>query len=202
MSDVDTRLLMAVERLGRALRSAQQSLATETGVSVLGLQIAGILDSHPGCRVGELAAALGVRQPTVSDALNALESKGMLQREPSAHDARVVRLRLTGRGEDLAHRCERIMQRSGGSADGSVVGAPGEDRNRHPTRQGIALEVLLEEILRLQQAGLIEVNRSCPSCSHFEHGSSGSNHRCELLGVELRAYELQVDCPDHDPASI
>jgi DNA-binding MarR family transcriptional regulator len=51
--------------------------------------------------LGELAAAEQVRPPTMTRLVRALEARGLVTREPDAHDGRVVRLRATAKGRTL-----------------------------------------------------------------------------------------------------
>lgn len=52
----------------------------------------------PGATVGELAQALGLRQPNASAAIRLLVSKGLVTKEPEAADKRVVRIQPTDLG--------------------------------------------------------------------------------------------------------
>lgn len=52
----------------------------------------------PGSTVGELSAALGLRQPNTSAALRVLVGKGLVAREPDETDRRTVRIVPTGFG--------------------------------------------------------------------------------------------------------
>ncbi len=52
----------------------------------------------PGMKVSELSAALSIHQSTASNMLDKLENKGLIRRERSEQDHRVVRLYLTEHG--------------------------------------------------------------------------------------------------------
>lgn len=53
---------------------------------------------QPGSTVGELAVALGLRQPNVSAAARELQLRGLVLKEPDAADRRIVRVFPTPRG--------------------------------------------------------------------------------------------------------
>ena len=53
----------------------------------------------PGSTVGELAQALGLRQPNVSAAIGVLASRGLVVKETSPTDRRVTLVTATPRGE-------------------------------------------------------------------------------------------------------
>lgn len=57
------------------------------------------LHGHPDTTGGQLAERLQVEQPTVAKAIARMERSGFVERHPDGHDHRIVRLRLTARGE-------------------------------------------------------------------------------------------------------
>lgn len=68
------------------------------------LALLGQVLETPGTTVGQLATALGLRQPNVSAAIRVLVGKGLVVKEPSPDDRRVVRIVPTefGRSEHEA----------------------------------------------------------------------------------------------------
>ncbi|MCO8128200.1 MarR family transcriptional regulator [Acidimicrobiia bacterium EGI L10123] len=192
-ADVDRKLLDAIERLGRALRAARQRIATDLGLTTLQIEIIDRLDHLGPLPVGQLARELDVSQPTASDAVAALERKLLLERRRSPDDGRITIAGLTDTGQASADRIR----------DGLRALRPRSDDSRALDR-GTALEVLLQEILRLQEAGVITINRSCLSCRHYQPPADGNPAHCHLLDTRLETHELRVDCPDHataDPES-
>jgi DNA-binding MarR family transcriptional regulator len=102
--DVDGKVVAALERLGEVFRLLLREKARENGLSPIQ---AGFLVYllHHGVelrRVSQLAREFGLTQATVSDAVDSLEAKGFIGREPWPEDRRVVTLRLTLEGELLA----------------------------------------------------------------------------------------------------
>jgi MarR family transcriptional regulator for hemolysin len=65
---------------------------------------------------GELAAAVGVRQPTLSHHLDGLERDGLVRRERTADNRRVQRVTVTEAGEALFLR----LRRAAGAFDGRL----------------------------------------------------------------------------------
>ena len=55
-----------------------------------------------GLRVGDLAAWLGVKPPTVTQLVDALESRGLVERFADSDDRRAIRIRLSAEGRQLA----------------------------------------------------------------------------------------------------
>mgnify|MGYP001018359242 CR=1 FL=1 len=66
-----------------------------------------------GLRTGDLAAWLGVRPPTVTQLVDALESRGLVERYADSDDRRATRVRLSAEGRALADSFhERAMTES------------------------------------------------------------------------------------------
>ena len=65
---------------------------------------------------GELAEAMGIRQPTLSHHLDALERDGLVRRERTADNRRVQRVTVTEAGEALFLR----LRRAAGAFDGRL----------------------------------------------------------------------------------
>jgi DNA-binding MarR family transcriptional regulator len=187
--DLDRKVLAAVERLGRALRAARQEAATRHQLSLLGLSTVQILADGRGRRVGELAAELDVSQPTLSDSVGALHRRGIIDRRPDPADQRSTLVELTAAGAEIAAEIA-------GELRPLLAAQAGTETDRATT-----LRVLLAEIARLQDAGVITVNRSCLRCRHYLPPASRSPARCLLLDSPLTDRDLRVDCPDHEPAS-
>lgn len=59
-------------------------------------------DPEAGLRVGDLAEWLGVKPPTVSRMVDALERKGLVERCADGDDRRAIRVRLSSAGRGMA----------------------------------------------------------------------------------------------------
>lgn len=71
----------------------------------------------------DLAAAVGIRQPTLSHHLDGLEREGLVRRERSADNRRVQIVTVTEAGEALFLR----LRRAAASFDGRLRAGLGED---------------------------------------------------------------------------
>ncbi len=185
-SELDLKFIAAVDRLGRALRVARQQIATNHQLSLLQLQILEHMNALGPRRVGQLAHELDLTQPTVSDALGALEQKKIVRRSRDSNDGRATVVTLTASGATLAVAARDdlapLFRARRASSD--------ED-------QAAALAAILEEILHLQDRGVISINRSCPSCTHYQApGADGAGY-CRLLDMVLHRRDLRVDCAEH-----
>jgi DNA-binding MarR family transcriptional regulator len=189
--DLDTKLVAALERIGQALRVELRERAAQEGLTPTQAQILLHLASErpPRRRVSALAAALDVRQPTISDAVAALERKGLLERRRDRADARATNLRLTARGRAVGDRLGAWDER----ARTEVRRLPQKARER-------SLSLLLDLIAGLQRAGLVGVARTCPTCRFFRFEArphAARPHHCALLGLPLGPGDLRLDCPEH-----
>jgi DNA-binding MarR family transcriptional regulator len=83
-----------------ALRSDLQARVGRLGLH-LGQELI-LVDLHrnPGSTQAELVARMGIEQPTIAKATARMERAGFLERAGDVGDRRVVRLRLSERGEE------------------------------------------------------------------------------------------------------
>jgi DNA-binding MarR family transcriptional regulator len=190
---VDNKIVAGLERLSQALRVLLWKKTKAHALSPIQIQFLVYLRYHPNefCRVSRLARDFGLTQATVSDAVSALEAKGLLARSPSNEDGRVAVLQLTRPGERLA---AGLSQWADVVAD-QLRAFPFEEKVR-------VMQLLMHLIARLQRVGIIAVARMCLSCRFFRrdaHPGAGAPHHCQLLDITLADASLRVDCPAHTP---
>ena len=186
--DLDAKLVAAAERLGQALRVMLRREAQRHGLSPIQLQVLVQVGqrAYPK-RVGALAARFDVSAPTLSDAVAALEAKGLVVRRPAADDRRAVELELTAAGREVASRAE-------GWADGVTALAAAL-----PTADKLqAFATLTALIAGLQAEGVVSVARMCRTCRFLREGTD-TPYWCALLELPLEREDLRVDCPEHEP---
>ncbi len=193
--DVDAKLVAALERLSRVFQLLLRDAAREHGLSPIQAQFLVHLLFHDLelRRVGRLAREFDLTRATVSDAVGALERKGLVSREPWPGDGRVATLRLTPAGKALAGElstwAEVIRER--------LEGTPAEEKE-------VVLRFLMGLIGSLQRAGVISVARMCVTCRFFRpdaHPGGDAPHHCALLDAPLAVADLRTDCPEHEPAT-
>lgn len=99
--------LSVLQRFRVVIRTAQrhsQWIERQSGVTGAQLWAMQELLERPGLRVGELANLMALHQSTASNMIDKLESGGILRKERTATDQRVVRLYLTDKGEEMLGR--------------------------------------------------------------------------------------------------
>jgi DNA-binding MarR family transcriptional regulator len=187
--DVDARLAAAAERIGHAARVLLRAAAARHGLSVIQAQLLLQIAAAPAeSSIAALTSRYDVRQPTISDAVSALQRKGL-----------VVKTRQ-GRRQSLS------VTDAGASTAANLGGWDAPLRAAVDTQpeaaKGPALQLLLEVIAHLQASGVITVARSCTSCRFFRpdsYADSQQPHHCALLDRPLRQVDLRLECPEHQP---
>ena len=69
------------------------------------------ITDHPDCAMGELARSLGVRMSTATGLVDRLVQRGLVDREASRDDRRVIRIRLSARGRRAHSAIQRGVRR-------------------------------------------------------------------------------------------
>jgi DNA-binding MarR family transcriptional regulator len=192
---VERRIVASLDKLTRVYRLLLWDAAKEEGLSPLQVQFLLCLKDHPGTlrTVSALAGEFDLTKATVSEAVSALEAKGLVAREREGEDRRSRRLRVTPSGGRVARRV------AGWAAilEEHIGGFP------RGTKEAVML-FLMELIKSLFDDGVISVTRMCLACENFERnaetGDGGKLHRCRLTGKLLADAELTIGCPGHRPA--
>lgn len=97
-------------QLVRTIQAGMQNVEGSHGLSGSQLWTLWLLSAQPGLRVTELAEMQHIHPSTASNLLDKLETRGLVRRERSDTDNRVVRLYLADAGLDLAKNLPGPMQ--------------------------------------------------------------------------------------------
>jgi DNA-binding MarR family transcriptional regulator len=98
--DLAERLRLAITRLARRLRQhGDQGDASPTQISALAT-----IERRGPITLGDLAVAERVQPPTITAAIDRLESRGLVRRRADAADRRVVHVEITSGGRKLLAR--------------------------------------------------------------------------------------------------
>ena len=108
---VDTRYLQTL--LGYNARRAALTVIDEFvprmaqfGLRVVDFSILSVIHHNPGITSRQLCAALALLPPNLVGKIGALESRGLLARQPHPPDGRALGLHLTAEGQALMARAE------------------------------------------------------------------------------------------------
>jgi MarR family transcriptional regulator for hemolysin len=116
MAPGDESLSLLIGRVAKQLSRAFDDVLVAAGGSSPTWQVLRALSTGDHRTQAELAAAIGVRQPTLTHHLDALERAGLVTREREAGNRRVQRVTVTESGEALFLR----LRRAAASFDGRL----------------------------------------------------------------------------------
>ena len=108
--DLSDQMLRALRRVMRAVDLHSRQLAQDYGITgPQALVLRECLDSG-GLAAGELARRVSLSQATLTDILNRLEQRGLIQRSRSLADRRRVVVDVTAAGRGLAETSPPLLQ--------------------------------------------------------------------------------------------
>ena len=138
---------------------------------------------------GALTAYLGMTKGTVSQTLQALGRKGLIEKTTVGSDRRSVNLSLTKAGLALlAHDPMHGLE--------TVIGSLPAETDR---TLGIALEGILKAML-LRRGG--RPFSACKRCVHFRRRHDrGAPHYCDLLDEPLSVDDIEKICAEQEVAA-
>ena len=101
---MEGNITFALQKIYEAYKYLLWKAAEKENISPLQLQILRLLQQREKCRLSDLAIALQVSKPTISDALKVLSSKGMLLKIRDVNDSRNAGLSLSELGILITNR--------------------------------------------------------------------------------------------------
>lgn len=189
---VGIRVTSGLAKISMAIRHAawrqghQHALTPTQGEALLQLE------RSPGSTLGELADALGVRASTASEAVDALEAKGLAQKNRRPEDRRQLALQLTTAGRKMTSEVALWPD---------FLAQVVEDLD--PDEQAQLMRLLQRMIRKLQVRGQVPITRMCATCVHFKpwrHEDPDSPHHCGYVDLPFGDRDLRLDCSDHSEA--
>lgn len=185
--DLDTKIIYALERISDAYKSLLWDQAKSHGISPIQIQILLFIASHRPdlCNVSHLAREFNVTKPTISDAVRVLLTKGYLEKDHSTTDNRSFNLLTTDQGKQLIHQISLYRQPVAESLKKTDI-----------DRKKAMFNTLTELIYRLNQEGVLTVQRTCFACRFYRKEQERSF--CNLLQKELHETDIRLDCPEYE----
>ncbi|MGW6690213.1 MarR family winged helix-turn-helix transcriptional regulator [Streptomyces sp. NPDC054961] len=98
---MSTSLLYLVKRTELAVRARLEELVRPAGITALQYTALTVLDRHDGISAAQLARDSFVTAQTMADMVRALESRGLIRREPNPGNRRERLVLLTEAGKGL-----------------------------------------------------------------------------------------------------
>lgn len=95
------RVLLQFRMVFGAVRSHFQKVERTVGLGGAQVWALSVIATQPGLGVGQLASALNIRQPTASNMLKALQTRGLVTTQKSDSDRRMLQVFITPEGQTL-----------------------------------------------------------------------------------------------------
>ncbi len=183
------QVISGLNRISVFLRSKDWQKAERADLTATQGQILSHLNARGPARVGAIAEALGVAQPTATTAVGALVRKGLVEKRADPADARASLLHLTRAGRRKAQAFEGVPE--------ALLAAVDELDERE---RAALLRSLTKMIRSLQRQRAIPVQRMCATCVHFRpnvHDDADAPHHCAFVDAAFGDAKLRLDCGDH-----
>lgn len=195
LSPLPDRLIEGVERLSGLQRLDERQATGPSGLNPTQLALLRLLKRHApkGLRTKTIARELGLRQPTVTDSLSALERKSLVTRLSDPQDKRAALIHLTPDGQAALSHVDSKMTR----LETALAALSRKE-------QAALLHIMIKMIRSLLQDEAMPAQRMCVTCRHFRPHKTGDQarpHYCEFVRAPFGTADLQVDCGEHDAAS-
>lgn len=183
---VESKIVASLERISQAFRVLLWNESKEHSLSPIQVQVLIFLLHHSDekRKVSYLADEFNVTKATMSDCVRSLEQKQLIEKHLEPNDARSYTIHLTAKGEDIAKKTSFFAEQ---------IQAPIEKLSS-VEKENLLLS-LFGIISRMNQTGVITIQRMCLSCHYY---SSEDGHYCKLLKQRLMDVELRIDCAEHE----
>lgn len=108
--EINDEIVVALRRIARAIDLHSRRLAQEFGLTSPQLVLLKTLTRAGEIHVAELAKSINLSHATVTDILNRLEKRGLINRKRSSTDRRRIIIKPTGRAIALVKRSPPLLQ--------------------------------------------------------------------------------------------
>ena len=185
---VDSKIIASLERIAQAFRVLLWTESKTHALSPIQVQVLIFLLHHDAEKrnVSYLASEFNMTKATISDAVKALDKKGLISKEYTERDTRRYCIGLSDKGKTVAGETAAFTRELR-----TPIGKLGAG-----DKENLLLS-LIGIIRHLNQAGIITPQRMCFTCAHYRTGPDGQAHFCQLMNETLTPVELRVDCPEH-----
>ena len=185
---LESKIIGGLERLSEVFKTLLWEKAKVHGLSPIQIQILLFVRKHSVelCSVSHLAKEFNLTKATISDAVKVLINKNLLEKDFTPADNRRYNLLITRQGENLTQ--DLLDYSEAISKALSYL-----DDREHST----LYQVLTKLIYRLNQLGVIQVQRTCFNCRYY-NGNKTTHHFCNLLEKPLATTDIQLDCPEFE----
>lgn len=189
LHSIESKIIVALERISEAFRVLLWNESKTYGLSPIQVQLIIFLNhqSEDKRKVTYLAKEFNMTKATISDAVKALDEKGLITKNYQQKDSRSYSIQLTLKGKDIATSTSLFTREL-------LVPVA----TLHSGDKENLLLSLLQIISHLNQTGIITIQRMCYTCIHYKNNHKCKNHYCSLLQSELKNSDIRIDCPEHE----
>lgn len=187
---VSSKAVAALERLSEAFRVMLWNEAKNHGISsTIQIQLLTFLLYYPESKrtVTYLASYFNMTKATISDALKALEAKGLVQRKASITDTRSHCLYLSRQGKSMARKAEKFAH----PLQMAVL-------TLEPKKQAVLLEQLLQLIANMHEQGITTPQSMCGN-GLFDGAKGKTGHYYNRVNASLKPKDLKRGYSDFEP---
>jgi DNA-binding MarR family transcriptional regulator len=195
-SDLDRIIILALERISLVFRNLLWEHSKKEGLSPIQIQFLLFIYSHSRqySSVSEIARTFNLTAATVSDAVAALERKGLVQKLVSRRDKRMYPLALTRSGRQMSLTLMNWYQPL----------LPYLQQFTEQSREQ-SMRFLLQLLNALQPDETRETIKTCLFCGHFREKNSDQeplSPYCILRNVPLNEGEFRLNCAEFQQADL
>lgn len=181
--DIASKVVAGLERISGAFKSLLWEKAMLVGLSPIQIQILIFIAFHDDklCNVSHLAREFNITKPTVSDAIKALYTKKMIEKESSDSDSRSYTIRLSPLGRKKVSETSDFAEPMKTQIDGL---------NQKELED--FFDTVGKLVYKLNLNGSLGVQRTCYGCEF--HQKTGKTNYCTLLEKRFSDKDIRIDC--------
>lgn len=186
-----SKIIVALERISEAFKVLLWEKAKQLSLSPIQIQILIFVAYHKQelCNVSHLAKEFNITKPTVSDAVRVLLNKAYIDKDFSSADSRSYSIILTHTGKEVIKQTEDFANPIKSKID-----------SIEETSQVDLFNTLSQVIYKLNQTGVLTVQRTCFGCVFYK--KTKDTHYCNLLEKELLNKDIRIDCPEYNALKV
>lgn len=185
--ELSSKIVTGLERISEVFKVLLWEQAKFIGLSPIQIQILIFIAYHKEelCIVSHLAKEFNITKPTVSDAVKILDKKKLIIKDYASSDNRSYSIRLSLLGKKVVEQTSNFA---------NPLKTQIESFNQ--TELNGIYKTLSELIYKLNQVGILSVQRSCYACKF--HQKNGTKDFCKLLDRVLQNQDIRIDCPEFE----
>lgn len=190
MKKIENKIADLIEKISEIINYIHWEIWKKTGVSPLMAKIMEYIYQNPlnFRNPAKIAEEMGIKRPTVTDALKSLKENNYIEEKTLEGDKRYKILILTKKGENFIKNenfnFKKILSKS-------ISNLKKEEKEK-------LFSSLLNFVSNLNKKGFLPIARICLNCENFirdKFKGKKKPHFCLLLKKRMRDFDLKVNCP-------